>query len=163
MRIPLLNTILIILISILGACQVDEQKKVESIEGPSASELIRNPMTLSGDSDTTNIPIITFDREVIFFDTIAEGEIVVENFKFTNTGKTPLWITDARSTCGCTVPDYPKEPIPPGEGGEIIVRFNTADKYYLQDRPISIFANTIPGRSEVRLRGYVQPVNESEN
>nr|MBS0037803.1 DUF1573 domain-containing protein [Saprospiraceae bacterium] len=120
-------------------------------------------MTLSGDADTTNIPVISFDREVIYFDTIPEGTVIEETFKFTNTGKPPLWITDARSTCGCTVPDYPKEPIPPGEGGEIKVRFNTADKYYLQDRPISIFANTIPGRSVVRLRGYVQPVNESEN
>lgn len=146
----------------LTACNSeDSSRDFQAIESTNVSELIRNPATLRGDKDTVNIPVISFDREVIFFDTVIVGTIVEEVFTFTNTGNTPLWITDARASCGCTVPSYPKDPIPPGQGGEIKVRFNTADKYYLQDRPITIFANTYPGRTVLRIRGYVLPDENS--
>lgn len=159
----LITFIPVILILVLfSSCKSDSSKKVESVKSNDVAELIRNPQTLRGNSDTTQVPQMTFEQDVIYFDTIVAGTEITETFKFINTGQTPLWISDARSTCGCTVPEFPKEPIPPGEGGEIKVRFNTTNKYYHQDRPISIFANTYPGRTVVRLRGYVVPDDESE-
>ena len=149
------------LLIIISCGSQESQRDFHSIESSKVNELIRNPATLHGVKDTVNVPIITFDREVIFFDTVFEGTIVEEVFSFINTGQSPLWITDARATCGCTVPAYPRDPIPPGEGGDIKVRFNTTDKYYLQDRPITIFANTNPGRIVLRLRGYVLPTDDS--
>jgi hypothetical protein len=161
MDLKLVSLSIVLVFILLTACSEGENKKdFQAVESNNISELIRNPATFRGDLDTINIPVMSFEREVIFFDTVYEGTIIEESFKFTNTGKTPLWITDARATCGCTVPAYPRDPIPPGEGGEIKVRFNTADKYYLQDRPITIFANTYPGRIVLRLRGYVLPGDE---
>lgn len=157
-----LRILLVVVISmvIISCGENESDRDFEAIEGPSVSDLIRNPATLRGDKDTTNVPILTFEREVIFFDTVYEGTIIEETFVFINTGKTPLWITDVRTTCGCTVPSYPGDPVMPGDGGEIKVRFNTANKNYLQDRPITIFANTYPGRTVLRLRGYVEPKGE---
>ena len=157
-----LSILLVVVISMafISCGENESNRDFEAIDAPNVRELIRNPATLRGDKDTTNIPIMTFEREVIFFDTVYEGTIVEEIFVFTNTGQTPLWITDARAPCGCTVPSYPRDPVLPGEGGEIKVRFNTADRNYLQDRPITIFANTYPGKTVLRLRGYVEPKDD---
>ena len=68
---------------------------------------------------------ISFEKETHDFGTIPyEGDGVYE-FKFTNTGKQPLIITNARGSCGCTVPTYSKEPIPPGATGAIKVSYDT--------------------------------------
>ena len=99
---------------------------------------------------------------MINFDTVEMGVMVEKIFEFTNTGVAPLWISNARSSCGCTIPSIPKDPIPPGERGEILVRFNTADRPEFQDRPVTVYANTIPGRTVVRLQGYVMEGDDFE-
>ncbi len=87
--------------------------------------------------------------------------IVEHVFTFTNTGNSPLEIYDARTTCGCTVPEFPEEAIPPSGEGEIKVRFNSEDKIGIQDKPVVLIANTIPARTELRIRGFVieEPTN----
>lgn len=142
---------------VLTSCQNDSDRAVQSVVNPDLDQLIRNPISLRGEIDSSQLPIITFDREIIYFDTVTTGAIVEKFFSFTNTGTAPLWLSNARSTCGCTVPDFPRDPILPGEGGEIKVRLNTADREGYQDRPVTIYANTIPGRTVVRLRGFVNP------
>ncbi|TVR79351.1 MAG: DUF1573 domain-containing protein [Saprospirales bacterium] len=149
LALPLLLTLI--------ACQNDSDRAVQSVVNPDLDQLIRNPISLRGDIDSSQLPIITFEREIIYFDTVSTGAIVEKFFSFTNTGTAPLWLSNARSTCGCTVPDFPRDPILPGEGGEIKVRLNTADRDGYQDRPVTIYANTIPGRTVVRLRGFVLP------
>ncbi|MEO1436158.1 MAG: DUF1573 domain-containing protein, partial [Bacteroidota bacterium] len=88
--------------------------------------------------------------------TVNEGETVEHTFTFTNTGKVPLTIQSAKSTCGCTVPDYPKEPIAPGVSGEISVRFNSKGKSGRQRKPINIVANTWPAKTTVFIDGEVK-------
>ena len=68
---------------------------------------------------------ITFETDVIDYGTIKKGDDGLREFKFTNTGSSPLFITQVRSSCGCTIPKKPKAPILPGEKGEIQVKYDT--------------------------------------
>jgi hypothetical protein len=88
--------------------------------------------------------VITFDETVHNFGNVTEGEKVEYSFKFTNTGDKDLIITDATSSCGCTVPDWPKEPLKPGKSAYMKVVFNSAGKEGFTEKLISIKANTNP-------------------
>jgi hypothetical protein len=84
-------------------------------------------------AENKNAPSMKFKEEEFNFGTIKQGEKVVHEFVFENTGKEPLMITEAHGSCGCTVPDYPKEPIMKGEKKVIKVTFDSAGKMGLQD------------------------------
>ncbi|MES2107559.1 MAG: DUF1573 domain-containing protein [Bacteroidota bacterium] len=102
-----------------------------------------------------NAAAMKFEKETHDFGKIKAGDLVTYDFKFTNTGKAPLIITDAVATCGCTKPEYSKTPIKPGESSAIHVTFNSAGKVGLQDKQITITANTAPAQSRVHLIGEV--------
>ncbi|WP_090107715.1 DUF1573 domain-containing protein [Chitinophaga sp. CF118] len=89
-------------------------------------------------------PVITFDEMVHNFGNVIAGEKVEYSFKFTNTGNKDLLITDATSSCGCTVPDWPKEPLRPGKSAYMKVVFNSAGKDGFTEKEITINANTNP-------------------
>ena len=74
------------------------------------------------DAQAVVYPEITFEETEHDFGTIDQGTAVDHTFKFTNTGKAPLVITNATSSCGCTVPTWTREPIAPGETGEMLVK-----------------------------------------
>jgi hypothetical protein len=82
---------------------------------------------------------------------------VEHRFKFKNTGQVPLTILNAISSCGCTIPEWPEDPIPPGGTGEILAKFNTTGKPNDQKKTISITANTYPNLTKVVLMGHVNP------
>jgi hypothetical protein len=138
-----------------GNEQVVAEGGVEEIqtEGKIAS-IIRNPVSLQG-TDTTNVARLTFEETEYDFGEIDEGGLVKHTFEFTNTGKAPLLITHARSTCGCTIPEWPKEPIPAGEKGEIYVVFDTKGKGGYQGKPVTVTANTFPSQTVVTVKGRV--------
>ncbi len=94
------------------------------------------------------------------FGTIAEGDVVEHTFVFTNTGDTPLIIQDAQTTCGCTVPKKPEAPVPPGETGEIQVRFNSQGKAGVQNKAVTITANTEPATTRLFIKANVTPKSE---
>ncbi len=149
--------------NVLTSCNSSQQKEERTLEeinsGSRISEIIRNPASASGLKDTVNVAKMEFDASQFDFGEVEEGQVVTHIFKFTNTGKIPLLINNARSTCGCTVPIWPKNPIAPGKGGEIEVKFNTKNKVKNQMKPITIQANTYPASTRVFLRGYVHPAN----
>jgi predicted small secreted protein len=109
------------------------------------------------DSATTaaNAPIMKFQYDNHDFGKIQEGDKVNYKFSFTNTGKSPLIISSAVASCGCTTPEWPKGPIKPGDGGLINVTFNSTGKKGLQDKMITITANTNPPQNVVHLIGEV--------
>jgi hypothetical protein len=113
----------------------------------------------TADNSTTanaaNVPVMKFEKDTHDFGKIKAGEKVVYDFKFLNSGKSPLIITDAIATCGCTKPEWPKTPIKPGESGTIHVTFNSAAKMGLQDKQITMTANTNPAQNRVHLIGEV--------
>jgi hypothetical protein len=126
-------------------------------EGLSKADIIRMPVSANPQVDTTLVAKMTFEETVHEFGTVLEGKQVEHVFKFKNTGKVPLLISDSKTTCGCTVPNFPKDPIAPGESGEVSVKFNTAGKKKEQNKPISLIANTYPARTVIYMQGYVQP------
>ena len=70
-------------------------------------------------------PVMTFEKTEIDYGTISQGADPLRKFKFKNTGTEPLVIKTARGSCGCTVPNYKKEPVMPGETAEVEVRYDT--------------------------------------
>ena len=123
----------------------------------SVAEIIRSPVNADDPVDTINVAKMTFDDTDYEFGTIKEGAIVKHVYRFTNTGKVPLIISDARSTCGCTVPKWPKKPIEPGQKSEISVRFDSKGKKDRQVKPITITANTYPNQTVLYIKGTVIP------
>lgn len=111
------------------------------------------------DEADAGVAMMSFTEETFDFGKITQGEKVTHTFKFKNEGEIPLIITDAKTTCGCTVPDYPKnKPIAPGEGGEIVVTFNSEGKQGKQEKPITLSANVEGGKKVIRISGEVQKI-----
>lgn len=106
---------------------------------------------------------MTFGKKEHDFGTANEGDVLETTFNFTNTGKSELIITNATSTCGCTVPEYPKQPIMPGESGEILVKFNTSGKPNNQSKTVTLTTNTAVGKETVVIKAQVTPKKKQAN
>ncbi len=104
-----------------------------------------------------NFPVMTFTETEYDFGTVDEGTIVEHEYTFTNTGKAPLIVVNAKASCGCTVPTWSKEPIAPGAEGTMLVKFNTSGKPNAQTKTITITANTEAGKESIRIKGFVTP------
>lgn len=133
----------LLLMIVFTACgeQVAEEQPKEDLL---STDLVNNPHSANGlDSNLYyESPTMDFQDTVHNFGTINEGEKASFDFAFVNNGKTPLIISNATASCGCTVADYPKDPITPGEGGKIKVVFNSADKSGSINKSVSISTNT---------------------
>lgn len=99
---------------------------------------------------------ITYDKREHDFGKIKQGDQVECAFKVTNTGNEPLIIENAKGSCGCTVPEYPKDPIPPGESRDIKVKFNSAGKANANTKTVTITANTDPIESVLTIKAFVE-------
>lgn len=125
-----------------------EDKKFSTPEPPPAS-------TASG-------AVIKFDETEHNFGLVYEGDKVTYNFNFTNTGKSPLIIYEASSSCGCTVPEAPKEPIPPGFQGTVKVVFDTKGKIAVQNKHITVKTNATTPIHNLYLKGVVDTKKRSD-
>ena len=103
---------------------------------------------------------LTFTNREHDFGEIEEGQIVEYVFTFKNTGNYPLILQDIKTTCGCTAPEWTKEPIAPNEEGKVIVRFNTAHKAGQQRKVITVTSNAANSSEALVLFGTVLPSNE---
>ena len=111
------------------------------------------------DAAAKNLPVMSFEKSEHDFGTIEQGTPQETIFKFTNTGNAPLIITNATSTCGCTVPEYPKNtPIAPGDSGELLVKFNGSGQNQVT-KTITVSANTEKGSEILRIKAFVNPKN----
>src|ERR1700723_2154817 len=106
------NLLFVILMSAVTFSFAQETKHEEKKEEKAAAN---NP----------NAPKLLFPEETYNFGEVAEGPQVTHEFKFTNTGKEPLVLSNVRASCGCTTPSWPKEPILPGKDAVILVTYNT--------------------------------------
>lgn len=111
--------------------------------------------------DPANGPMMEFETKVIDYGEIDKGSEPLRQFIFTNIGTEPLVIKNAKGSCGCTVPDYPKEPIMPGQTGSIDVRYDT--------KRIGQFSKTVTLTSNMEekvvltIKGKVNNVVEEES
>jgi hypothetical protein len=89
-------------------------------------------------------PVITFEKKSYDFGDIVQGDRVEHVFTFSNTGTAPLIITNVEVTCGCTTPKgWARDPILPGEKGELIVSFSSAGKIGRQNKPVIVISNAV--------------------
>ena len=145
-----------------ASCKNDKPDDVQQVSGNGTNaNMVRNPATAGNmPADTNQLARITYEQSEFDFGQATEGDIVEHKFKFRNTGNVPLTILKARASCGCTIPEYPDEPIPPGETGEITAKFNTDGKLNEQKKIIHITANTYPSETSVLLKGFVNASKE---
>lgn len=101
--------------------------------------------------------IIEFDTKDYDFGTVKEGDVVDGTFKIANKGKIDLIITDAKASCGCTVPEWPKEAIKPGDSAEIKFSFNSKGRTGKQSKTITLQTNTANVTETLRIGGTVTP------
>ena len=107
-------------------------------------------------SDTlTPTAIMEFVEPIYDFGEVEEGTRVSHVFTFTNTSDEPLILLDAKGSCGCTVPQWPREPIMPGETASLTVEFNSKNKYGKRNQKVTITANTQPPQTFLYLQGEV--------
>lgn len=117
---------------------------------PLAEQLNKKP---AGPSTT-----IKFDDTTHDFGTITQDSENKKVFTFTNTGSEPLIIQNAKGSCGCTVPQYPKEPVAPGETGEIEVVYKPGKQKNAQTKTVTITANTQPANTILTIKANVEEV-----
>jgi hypothetical protein len=118
-------------------------------------DMVRNPASAEGKKTDVNLPEFSFAKETHDFGTITEGEKVAYSFSFVNSGNADLVVSNAQASCGCTVPEYPKEPIAPGTSGVINVIFDSKGKDGYQRKEIFVYANTIPNSHKLIITGTV--------
>ena len=147
------------LILTFAACETEQsngsEKAIEEIQSNDVADFVRMPVSANEEVDKSNVAKMEFEETIYDFGSVKQGTKVNHTYKFTNNGKVPLIITDARSTCGCTVPTYPKIPIEPGKSGEIKVVFDTTNFSERQGKPITITANTYPNKTELMIKGDI--------
>lgn len=109
-----------------------------------------------------NAPIMEFDKEVVDFGTLAEGDTVSHVFKFKNVGKSALTITDVQVQCGCTVASKPDHPIGIGQSDQITVRFNSQGKVGTNKKFVTIYSNANPPQTVLAFTAVVESKEMSE-
>ncbi len=121
-----------------------------------------------GEMVETTKPIFNFEKETHDFGELEEGPRYDHEFKFTNVGKEPLIITGVKASCGCTTPEWPKEPVMPGEEASIKVIYNTKGRLNKFNKAITITSNSITPTKRLYIKGNVfkgkndQPVKEAQ-
>ena len=107
--------------------------------------------------DTLNVASFQFSSQHIHFGSIPQGHRKSQVYTFKNVGKVPLRIENVLVNCGCTVPFWPKKPVAVGEKDSIRVFFNSAGKIGLQQKNITILANTKSGKEVISFSAQILP------
>lgn len=137
-----------------GASDTDrgnvEANTVQPANPATPQQTVQQPTAPAGPTTVMSFNETTFD-----FGSVQDGEKVAHTYKFKNTGSEPLILSDAKGSCGCTVPKWPREPIAPGGEGEITVEFNSKNKKGKRNQKVTITANTDPPQTFIYLTGEV--------
>lgn len=143
----------------LTAC-VDEKPEdmIKDNKELLSTDLVSNPHTAEGIDTATlsNLPTMDFTDTVHNFGLMYDGEVATYNFEFTNNGKKPLIISSAKGSCGCTVPNYPRKPIAPGEKGVMNVQFNSEDKHGHVEKSVTVISNSDKGMQMLYIKADVK-------
>lgn len=146
----LVYLILSVFLFLSYSCDKSEKENDKEL----STSTINNNLSATENSDIQE-PKIKFKSTDHEFGTIIEGESVAYTFRYTNNGNADLVITDAKASCGCTVPKFSKEPIPPGGKGEVEIIFNSAGREGKVNKTITVLANTQPNTHTLRITGEV--------
>lgn len=137
------------LASALAACNQEDK------EASLPSDIVKNPATAQSGEKGTGA-IITFEKDEVDFGKIKEGVIINHSFSFKNTGDADLLVTNAKASCGCTIPEYDKRPVPPGGTGKIKIRFDSKGRPGINQKYVKVYANTDPNETELTFKAEVR-------
>ena len=123
----------------------------------SAADRIESQPKEAGEEMMEALPVISFDANFHDFGEITEGAVAEHVFTFKNEGDGPLIVSNAQGSCGCTVPVWPRQPIAPGETGEIKVSFNSSGRAGKQDKRVTLTTNAVPQTKVLNITSQVIP------
>jgi len=149
-----------------------ESKKSDSITSqPAEIKIPEKPIEKGNGESSQKLPKtkIKFTHDVHDFGKLKGGESREYDFEFTNVGKEDLIIEYAKGSCGCTVPEWPKDPIKPGNKGVIKVKFDSTGKQGKQEKNVTVIANTDPDinsvitiKAQVEGEAYMEQAKEAK-
>ena len=119
------------------------------------TDLVSSPLTAKQSAEKVLMPKIQMDEDSFDFGEMQQGESVTHDFVLKNIGDANLIISTAKGSCGCTVPEWPKEPIAKGEEATIKVTFNSAGKSGKQNKKVTLVTNAIPNTKVITITGNV--------
>ncbi|MEY3050490.1 MAG: hypothetical protein RLY31_275 [Bacteroidota bacterium] len=119
-------------------------------------------MAFAAFAQSTEGPVMKFESTEVDYGEILQDSEPLRVFKFTNTGNAPLIISNAKGSCGCTVPSYPKDPILPGETGNIEVRYDTKRIGPFQ-KTVTLTTNEATPTHTLKIKGKVNPKPSEES
>lgn len=123
-----------------------DKKTFDPLTPPTAT-----PAPVTGPTTNISFPVMEHN-----FGKVMQNSENTYVFKFTNSGSEPLVISNAQGSCGCTVPEYPKEPIPPGKSSDIKVVYKPGMQQGNQAKTVTVTANTNPPQTILRINADVQ-------
>lgn len=119
------------------------------------TDMVNIPATAGEGINKKDLPEMKFDETLFDFGTITQGEKVSHTFRFENTGRKNLIISNASADCGCTVPEFSKKPVPPGESGIIKVTFDSYGKSGIITKQITFLTNCIPNTQILKIKADI--------
>ena len=119
------------------------------------TDLVNNPLTAEKNADQVDMPKIELSQDFFDFGEMNQKESVSTEFVIKNTGDAPLLIRSAKGSCGCTVPEWPKEPVAVGEEAVVKVTFNSGNKKGKQNKTVTLVTNAIPSTKVLTIKGTV--------
>lgn len=139
-NIRMRQLMIVALITLSVSC-LNKTDKEKSDNVTSSATPVSSPASavIADESKFTSIQWLDSSKSM---GTVTEGGLLKINYRFKNSGEKPLVIEKVQPGCGCTVADYPKEPIAPGQEGEITAEFDTKGREGVQKKNITVFANT---------------------
>ncbi|MBK8684916.1 MAG: DUF1573 domain-containing protein [Bacteroidetes bacterium] len=148
-------------ISMLGCSENNSNQTLPSSDSSQApklsADLVYNDASMKPvDSGIQKRLFLPLQIPFIILDLYKKGEIVSHDFEFTNTGSKDLLIASAKASCGCTVPQFPKAPIHPGEKSSIQVSFNSTGKRGYNEKSVVIQSNAEPAEQEIYIQAEVR-------
>ena len=141
--------IIVLIFSAAISCHSESEDKAIT------ADLVSSPLTAKQSAEKVLIPKIQMDEEIFDFGDIQQGESVTHDFVLKNIGDANLIISSAKGSCGCTVPEWPKEPIEKAGEAIIKVTFNSAGKSGKQNKIVTLVTNAIPNTKVITIIGNV--------
>lgn len=131
-----------------------DQKNNSSVEADVVDTVSAEPKV--------ELTTMEFDHTQFDFGEIEQGDTVVHTFSFTNTGNHDLVISNVRASCGCTVSNWTKQPVKPGQKGVVDVRFNSGGRKDLQNKVVTVKANIEQEVIKLRFTAFVVKKQDNE-
>lgn len=148
MKMNLISCFALTTLFVVSSCKENASAKITEADMKAANEV---------SATSGKLPVLKFDKTEHDFGYINEGDKVTTEFILTNTGDADLVIVSAVGSCGCTVPEPPKDPIKPGDSAPIKVTFDSKGKPGQQEKTVTITTNTANGKETCKIKANVKP------